>query len=82
MLCIAELGHFYVNSTFGTINWLQNAKITEKIPSFATALRGVRVNLGMRVYTNEYSNGKISKVTIAGPMSSEAISPNDWNLHP
>ena len=34
----AELGNFYVISTFGTTNWLENAKIKQKIPCSATAL--------------------------------------------
>ncbi len=54
LLCIAELGNFYVNSTSDTIDWLQNAKGTQKIPSSATALRGLRVISSMHVYMNEY----------------------------
>ena len=52
----AEHGNFYVISTFGTNNQLQNAKITQKIPSSATVLWEVCVDLGMRMYTNKYGN--------------------------
>ena len=66
----AELGNFCVMSTFCTNNQLQNAKITQKIPSCATFLSGVRVNSGMRMYMNEYGRWQVYIKSACPPMKS------------